>query len=222
MVDFFGNGLCIRCHLAKIELMDFAFFNVQTEEAWKSKDGDLQEELSGILEKYPGKNHGDIVESYSWDLHLNQSKYPSLHRESLIITIFNFLEHQLNSLCKILYESIDNGLKLKDIHGHGVERALLFLTKVAKFNFSSFGSELPMIKGVNLVRNIIVHNGGQLPDEPKSKVNKFVTSSENLSGIEGRYINISPEFMALFISVLLEFFDRLDNEVQNHIKAYSA
>lgn len=222
MVDFFGNGLCIHCHLAKNELMDFARFNEQTEEAWKAKDDNLQDELSEILDKYPEKSHNDIVESYSWDLHCNQYKYPSLHRESLIITVFNFLEHQLNSLCKIFYESIDGDLKLKDIHGQGVERALLFLTKVAKIDFSTFGSELPMIKGVNLVRNTIVHNGGQLPDEPKSKVNKFVTSSEHLSGIEGRHINISPEFMELFIDVLLEFFERLDHEVQKHIQTYNA
>jgi hypothetical protein len=221
MVNFFGNGLCVHCHLAKNELMDFALFNEQTEEAWKSKDDNLQDELSVILEKHPEKNHADIVESYSWDLHLNQYKYPSLHRESLIITVFNFLEHQLNSLCKIFYESIDSGLKLKDMHGQGVERALLFLSKVAKIDFTSFGSEMPIIKGVNLVRNTIVHNGGQLPDEPKSKVNKFVTSSGHLSGIEGRYINISPEFMGLFIGVLLEFFDRLDHEIQTHIQVFN-
>jgi hypothetical protein len=222
VVDFFGNGLCIHCHLAKNEIMDFSLFNEQTEEAWKAKDDNLQDELNRIFKKYPEKSHDDIVESYSWDLHLNQYKYPSLHRESLIITIYNFLENQLNSLCKIFYESIDNDLKLKDIHGQGVERALLFLTKVANIDFSTFGSELPVIKGVNLVRNVIVHNGAQLPGDSKSKVNMFVTNSEHLSGIEGGYINISPEFIGFFIGVLLEFFERLDHEVQKHIQAYNA
>ncbi|WP_199170171.1 hypothetical protein [Hydrogenovibrio sp. SC-1] len=129
MVDFFGNGLCIHCHLAKNELRDLAGFNQLSEASWKEKDDSLQEELSELLKKYPEKNHEDIVDSYSWDLHLNQYKYPSLHRESLVITVFNFLEHQLNSLCHIFYESIDSDIKLKDIHGQGVERALLFLKK---------------------------------------------------------------------------------------------
>ena len=200
--------------------MSFALFNKQTEGIWKSKDDNLQDELNEILEKYPEKSHEDITDSYSWDLHLNQYKYPSLHRESLIITIFNFFEHQLNSLCKILYESIGSSLKIKDINGQGVERALLFLTKVAKIDFSAFGSEMPVIKGVNLVRNVIVHNGGQLPDDSNSKVNKFVTNSEYLFGIEGRYINIGSDFIEFFIDVLLGFFERLGHEVKKHIQIH--
>lgn len=222
MIDFFGNGLCLHCHLAKNELMDIAAFNNLSESSWKEKDDTLQEELSEILKKYPEKSHDDIVESYSWDLHLNQYKYPNLHRESLIITVFNFLEHQLNSLCQIFYESIDSDLKLKDINGQGVERAFLFLKKVVNVDFSHFGAELPVIKGVNLVRNIIVHNGGVLPDDANSKVNKFIASSEYISGSAGGGINIQPEFIDCFVKVLVAFFEKLDNEVQKHIQGYNA
>lgn len=220
MVDFFENGLCIHCHLAKNELIEFLIFNERTEESWKARDNNLQKELNEILEKYPEKSHDDIIDSYAWDLHLNQSKYPDLHRESLLITIFNFLEHQLSSLCKILYESIGSDLKLNEVYGQGVERALLFLTKVAKINLSSFGSELPEIKGVNLVRNTIVHSGGLLPEDPSSKVNRFVASSADLSGIESGYVNIHPEFIAHFINVLIDFFEKLDIEIQKHIQEY--
>tara|TARA_R110002050_G_scaffold269917_2_gene412731 strand:- start:279537 stop:280205 length:669 start_codon:yes stop_codon:yes gene_type:complete len=220
MIDFFGNGLCLHCHLAKNELTEFTSFNDLTEDTWKVKDDTLQDKLNEILAKYPEKNHADIVESYSWDLHLTQYKYPSLHRESLIISIFNFLEHQLNALCEIMYESIDSPLKLKDMHGQGVERTLLFLSKVAKIDFSTFGAVLPMIKGVNLVRNIIVHNGGYLPDDSKLKINSFVTRTKYLSGIGGESIMIRPEFIGQFISVLQEFFEMLDQEVQKHIQLH--
>lgn len=166
------------------------------------------------------KNHDDLIDSYASDLHLNQSKYPDLHRESLLITIFNFLEHQLNSLCKILYQSIGSDLKLNEVYGQGVERALLFLTKVARLNLSSFGSELPEIKGVNLVRNTIVHSGGLLPEDPFSKVNRFIASSAELSGVESGYVNIHPGFVAHFITVLVDFFEKLDIEIQKHIQEY--
>ncbi|GAA5140130.1 hypothetical protein [Alloalcanivorax gelatiniphagus] len=222
MVDFFGNGLCIHCHLAKNELVDLASFNQLSEASWKEKDDTLQEELSELLEKYPEKSHDDIIDSYSWELHLNQQKYPTLHRESLVITVFNFLEHQLNSLCHIFYESISSNLKLKDIHGQGVERALLFLTKVVNIDLASFGAELPAIKGVNLVRNIIVHNGGVLPSDAHAKVNKFVSEAEHISGSAGRGVNIHAEFIAYFIDILAAFFDKLDKEVQKHIQAYHA
>lgn len=221
MVDFFANGLCIHCHLAKNELIDFAQFNHEVEESWKEKDSRLQEEVGQLLEKYPEKHHEDIVDTYSWELHLNQSKYPGLHRESLVITIFNFLEHQLNNLCSIFYESVDSKLKLNDLNGSGVERALLYLTKVVKIDFSKFGYELPTIKGVNLVRNWIVHNGGGLPDDPRSKVNKFVQSSEYLLGVEGGSVKIRPEFIDSFLKVLESFFEKLDLEVQRYIQSYN-
>lgn len=222
MVDFFGNGLCIHCHLAKSELMDIFCFNDEAEDSWKKKDDTLQDELGEILGKYPEKSHQDIVESYSWDLHLNQYKYPSLHRESLVITVFNFFENQMNTLCQMFYESIDSDLKLKDLHGQGVERALLYLSKVAKVDFGAFGGEIPIIKGVNLVRNTIVHNGGLLPEDPNVKINKFIQKTECLSGIEGAYVNIHPEFISFFIKTLVEFFEKLDIEIQKHIRAFNA
>lgn len=221
MVDFFGNGLCIHCYIAKNELQDFADFNQLSEASWREKNDTLQEEVSELLKKYPEKSHDDIVDSYSWELHLNQFKYPSLHRESLIITIFNFIEHQLNSLCHIYYESIDSDLKLADMNGRGVERALLFLKKVVKIDFSSFGAEISIIKGVNHVRNTIVHNGGILPNEADAKVNKFVSKANHMSGSAGRSINIHAEFIGYFIEeILLVFFDKLEQEVQKYIQSY--
>lgn len=220
MVDFFVNGLCLHCHLAKIELIDLHIFNGATEEAWQSRDDKLQNELNEILEKYPQKNHEDIIDSFAWDLHLNQSKFPALHRESLVITIFNFFEHQLNSLCKIFYESVNSNLKLNEIYGQGIERALLFLSKVAKIDFSSFGSELPEIKNINLLRNIIVHNGGMLPEDPDSKINKFILNSEHLSGVETGSLSIHSNFISHFLDVLISFFDKLEIEIQKHIETY--
>ncbi|WP_199170170.1 hypothetical protein [Hydrogenovibrio sp. SC-1] len=89
-------------------------------------------------------------------------------------------------------------------------------------DFSSFGSELPIIKGVNLVRNIIVHNGGTLPSDAKAKVNIFVFGAKHLSGNKGRGINVNSEFIGYFIEILIDFFDKLDHEVQKHIQEYHA
>lgn len=220
MVDFFKNGLCIHCYLAKNELQDFAYFNTQVESFWKAEENMLEVRLSKLLEQYPEEHHSEIIESHSWDIHQSQNKYPGVHRESLIITIFNFLEQELNSLCEIFYESIDSELRIKDINGKGVERALTFLKKVVKIDFSSFGYEMPIIKGVNQIRNIIVHNGGILPHDINAKANQFIKSTENLAGNPGHAITIAPEFIGFFINVLLNFFERLESEVQSHIQSY--
>lgn len=221
-IDFFGNGLCIHCHLAKNELLEFAHFNSSTESMWKDRDETLQKDVAKILDGYALEHHNEIVESYSWELHLNQSKYPSIHRESIIITIYNFLESQLNTLCGILSKCIDNNLKLKDLRGQGTERALNYLTKVVTFEFDNIGKERSYISNVNKLRNQIVHNGGLLPVNENDHLNTFVSQNAQLSGMAGHRVNIHSEFITELIDILLSFFNKLDLEVQSFIQSKNA
>jgi len=221
-VDFFANGLCLHCHLAQNELINFISFNDETENSWKKKDEKLQEKLDEILSKYPKEHHRDIIEIYSWELHLNQTKYPSIHRESLVITIYNFFEDQLNLLCAIFSECVNSNIKLKDLKGQGIERGLLYLSKVASIDLSGMGRELPYIKNVNALRNQIVHNGAFLPENPEHKVNKFVSQNPNLSGEASGAIYLRPGFIDEMIKVLIDFFEKLGNEVQAFIHKYNA
>ncbi|GMR17671.1 MAG: hypothetical protein BMS9Abin33_0064 [Gammaproteobacteria bacterium] len=217
-VDFFANGLCFHCNMAQRELQEYLQFHSETESAWGEKNNDLQSNLNEILNKYPEEHHQDIVESYSWELHQNQYKFPNMHRESLIITIYNFLESELNQLCGIIAESIDRKIRLKDLHGKGINRALLYLSKVAEFEMSKMGSELPYIKNVNLLRNQIVHSGGVLPDNADHELNIFVMQNLNLSGQPGHSVTLDSEFIGEFIERLIAFFNRLDEEIQLFMK----
>ena len=221
-IDFFGNGLSTYCHTAKNELWEFGQFHEETEASWKKKDEELQSHIDGVLKKHPEKRHDDIIDNYSWDLHQNQYKYPNIHRESLIITIYNFLEAQLNDLCAIMEECVPSTIKLKDLSGLGIERAFLYLNKVAVFDFSAMGRELPYIKGVNQVRNQIVHNAARLPEAENHKVNKFISQAKNLSGSPGSQISVSSGFIIEFIGVLSDFFEKLDTEVQRYIQSTNA
>ena len=128
-----------------------------------------------------------------------------MHRESLVISLYNFLENQLNRLCHIFSEGIESELKLKDLHGRGIERALLYLSKVVKVDLNTLSNELPFIKGLNQVRNIIVHSGGILPDDSNTKVHRFVVRTEHIFGDPGRSINIQPGFISYVIEMPFHF-----------------
>ncbi len=216
-VDFFANGLLFQCHMAQNELKKFSHFHSETEASWTKKDDELQDNLTEILKKYPKEYHQDIIENYSLVLHLNQSKYPNIHRKSLVITIYNFLEAQLKELCVIISESINSKIKLKDLHGKGIERIFLYLSKVAELDLSKMGREMPYIKNVNALRNQIVHCDGSLPKEAEHKLNKFVSQNSNLSGSPGDNVSLSSRFIIEFIELLIEFFDKLSEEVQAFI-----
>ena len=140
----------------------------------------------------------------------------------MIITIYNFLEAQLNELCNIISGCIASQVKLKHLNGLGIERALLYLSKVAEFDLSRMGGELSYIKGVNQLRNQIVHNGGYLPENPDHKLNKFISKTSTLSGSPGASVNLSSEFIGEFITTLMQFFERLDDEVQAFIQSANA
>lgn len=212
-VDFFANGLCFYCHLAKGELIEYAKFHETTEHAWKQQGELLHEELKGLLKKYPEADQEDIVSSYGWDLHLNRYKYPSIHRSSLVISLYTFLDSQLSGLCETLIESMETSLRLQDFCGRGVEQELLFLSKVARFDLSRLTC-LPLVKQANRLRNILVHAGGVLPTDPNDKLNTFVRDAVGLRGEPGKQVHIEPEFIHHLIDGLIKFFGELDGQVQ--------
>ena len=219
--DFFENGLCTLCHMARDELIHFNHFHTETEANWKARDMEIQNEIAEQEIVLPEEQHDDILGPHYWELHLSQFKYPSIHRESLVIVIFNFLEDQLNKICEIISESIESKIKLKDLNDKGVERALKYLTKVGDFDLSRMGHELPYIKSVNQLRNQIVHNGGSLPVDPNHNLNEFVSRTSTLSGNPGGHISLSPDFIGEFIGVLTEFFEKLDHEVQSFNQSFN-
>lgn len=217
-IDFFMNGLCTHCHIAKNELMDFKEFHGITEASWKKIDQDFSSKLDDLIKKYP-ENRDEIIEHYSLDFYQHQEKYPSIHRKSLVITIYSFLEAELDGLCAILSQSVNCDLKLRDINGKGIERSLLYLSKLAGFDLSKMGKTLPYIKAINQVRNAIVHNGSILPESPDHPINKFITKQKHISGSPSGTVRFDADFIEELIDVLIQFFEELDAEVQKHIQA---
>ncbi len=141
-IDFFVNGVIFYCKSVKYDLFVFKMFHNETEAGWENRGEELQNKIEDYLESHPEERYQEIVESFSEELHQNQITYPSIHRESLVITIYNSLEAHLNELCRIISESINNRIKLKDLNGRGIERAFLYLTKVGGFDLSRMGTEL--------------------------------------------------------------------------------
>lgn len=212
-MDYFQNGLCFYCHLVKSELLTYSDFHSKTELSWKREDEVLQSELASILEKYPEVEHQEIVESHAWDLHLNQSRYPDIHRNALVIAIYAFLEDQLNGLCETLGEALNSPIRLADLHGQGIERALLFLSKVAQFDLGAVPT-LSFVRHVNRLRNKLVHASGVLPDDPADGLNLFVKTTPGLRGEPGGRVHINSDFNGYLTARLTDFFEELDGQVK--------
>jgi len=151
----------------------------------------------------------ELIENFGWELSSSQSDFPSLLRSSAIITIFNLCEHYLSKICNHFESSKISKIKLQDINGRGIERSKIYLTKVVEIDFAPLNSQWNFIKKLNLVRNIIVHNGTILPLEKDHKVNKFVESRHDLTGSPGKELIVHKGFIHYTIDELIKFFHKL-------------
>lgn len=219
--DFFENGLCFYCHLAKQELHEYLEYHSETDRSWQERDKQLHDQISSILEKYPPSEHDEIVESHGWQLHLNQYRYPDIHRTALVVAFFIFLEDQLNGLSQTISKSIDSVVTLHDMRGKGTDRALTYLAKVAEFDLGSVSS-LGFVKNARRLRNQLVHAGGILPDRENDKLNRFVRDQSGLRGEPGHRVTVAPSFIEELAARLADFFDQLDDQVQQFMRRFSA
>jgi len=129
--------------------------------------------------------HRGLDES-SWDLEeIFEVYFPSLQRRSALLTVWGFLEHELDKLC-LLYQS-EKGFKLafSDLSGKGIDRSTGYLEKVAGLEGLKASPEWADIKTLQRIRNLIAHGDGKLRDhqgKPKNGIREDMTRVGCLSG----------------------------------------
>ena len=111
-MDLFGNGTFFHCHLAKDELLRFRSFHSQTESFWRAQEEELYKDYQRKIQDSLEDSHEELFHEYAWEQY--QTVTPEFHRESLLISLYNFLEHQMNTLCEKLAVSIDSKIELSE------------------------------------------------------------------------------------------------------------
>lgn len=212
--------LIVDPSIYKTELMYYEQFYHEVENLFVDKDKELQEKISRKLKDIPEKHHDEFVEDHGFDLHQNQFMFPAMHRESIFITIYNHLEHSLNSICNKMTRDLNGNIKLKDLHGAGVERAILYLRKIPEFDFSKINTVISYIRSTNRLRNFIVHNGGSLPENKSDKIFTFIDQQKSIYGEPGGSIFFSEEFIPEYIKELEKIYTHIADEMQRFLDKY--
>ena len=78
--DFFENGLCFYCHLAKRDLHEYLEFHSETEQSWAAKDKKLQdfpEPINALAVNYYHKDLRleDVAREVGWEGKLEILKF---------------------------------------------------------------------------------------------------------------------------------------------------
>ena len=178
-----------------------------------------------IMKEHPEFGYAEIltihqgIENQTWDLDgIFKEKFPSMQRSSTLISLFGFLENELDKLCNLIQNSTENPVELKDFAGKGIERSTRYLAKVGKLDNIKKTDYWRRIKEIQKIRNLVVHNDSKLTDlndELKNEESRIVLNSEYLNG-EYR-IDFNPGYLDYVLENFEKFFKTIDDEIKKHL-----
>lgn len=213
----FSFSLLTDVHCAAQDVHEYLVFSDEVEGFLEQSVEQLEAKIEERLKKIPKKHHQDFIESEALTVAQYQTLFPTLHRESVVVTLWSYLEHQISYICNQVSTEIASKIRLRDITGKGFERAFLFLKRVPQFDFSAISAEINFLRNTNKLRNVIVHSGGFLPEEKSEAVNRFVAAEESLGGKPGSLVQISPEFIRKCGENVKALFDEVGEAMQRYM-----
>lgn len=215
----FSFELLTDVHWAKNGLDAYVALAHEVENMLDVKQRDIGEKFVEAMKDVDKEEEEFVAGSFALELRDYESTFRYLQREAMFLTLYNYFENLLNKLAKSIGEEIKSRVKLSDIQGKGVERALLYLNRVSHFEFKGVQSEkvLSEIRGANQLRNVIVHAGAVLPVAAKDHVNQYVAAHPHLEGKPGKDVLLQRDFVPSFAETLGQFFDRLHDEMQAYM-----
>ena len=126
-----------------------------------SVDNMINKEILKAKEKYSEyQNIDEEVRGFlqdPWDeIMLRQKKgLEVIYYDSMIITIYSFVEKKMNFLCRHL--QTDKKIKLRDFSDKGVRKYKNYLEKVLDFDFSKIDNSWSKLLKYGVLRNFLTH-----------------------------------------------------------------
>ncbi|EBV4908659.1 TPA: hypothetical protein ACWP54_004171 [Escherichia coli] len=228
VIDFFGTTLFHLCHFTTIDLHNYAAYNKYAENNIEESNKRLSDEISQRLENNDKEYHEDIIGHYSQEIQEFGNIYPPMHRKAMVITLYNFFEHQIKTLC-----TETNMLLPQDMsEAYSFSKACIkdyrkFLRREAIFDMNP-GGELwkrweDMLK-VEQIRHVLVHSEGEIEKhraERLADIENYCKQKKGIRLIRHRII-IDEGYVAGLITELISLFDLLDRQVNVFIRRYES
>lgn len=214
----FSFELLTDVHWASQDLARYLVFSAEVETALAKSLAELEAEVAAEVRKLPKEDQTDYFEIRLEELH-NHDIFPHMHRETMVISLHNYLEHRLNTICTKIGEELGSRVKLKHLQGKGIVRALLYLRLVAQFDLSAVNDRIAFLQNSNRLRNCIVHNDSTLPSNENDDLNKFVRAEPALAGDSNEPVTVRAEFLTSLVENVSGLFEEISAAMQRYMKA---
>lgn len=140
VIDFFGTTLFHVCQFTKLDLYNYSTYNKYAENNISQSNANIAEEVRCRLDKHDESHHEDIVDDYAHVFHELGDIYPAMHRKAMVITLYNFFEHQIKTLCGALNRLLPNDMSDKyKLNNACIKRYRKFLRCEAGFDINLEG-----------------------------------------------------------------------------------
>jgi len=227
VIDFFGTTLCHICDFTTHDLLNYAEYDKYAEGNIQKSTSDMDNQISLLLEKSDESDHEDIFSSFSSEFQGFGDIYPSIHRKSMVIALYNFFEHQIKTLCIEVNKLLPADVSDKYFRDVCIKRYRRFLRLEAGFNMNP-GDVLwklweDMLK-VEQIRHVLVHSEGEIEEnrvERHADIESYCKRKKSIR-LYRHQIRIENGFVATLISDLITLFEKLDNHVHAFIRGYES
>jgi hypothetical protein len=151
----------------------------------------------------------------SWDLeNIFEEYFPSLQRRSAFLTVWSYLEHQLDQLCLFYQSEKKFRLSFMDLSGQGIDRSTAYLEKVGGLQGLKASEEWDALKTLQRIRNVIVHGDGKLRDHKGKPKNELIADMKKVGFLTGdEEILVAEGFLSQVIHTCDNYFRLIEKAV---------
>lgn len=225
VIDFFGTTPCHLCDFTIRDLEKYASYDKYAEGNIEKSNLFVSEQIDHLLERNHKNNHEGIIESFSTEFQEFEDIFPSIHRKSLVIALYNFTEHQIKTLCEAINKLLPPGMSRKYFRDVSIKNYRKFLRSEAGFSINQgqklWGLWEELLK-VEQIRHLLVHSEGEIEEHRVGLKLDLENYCKQKKGIRvyGNSIIIDKGFIKSLIADLISLFELLDRQVHAFIKRY--
>jgi hypothetical protein len=150
-----------------------------------------------------------------WDLdNIFGEYFPSLQRRSAFLTVWSYLEHQLDQLCLFYQSEKKFRLSFMDLSGKGIDRSAGYLEKVAGLQGLKASEEWDLLKTLQRIRNVIAHDDGKLRDHQGKPKNGIIADMKKVGFLTGdEEIVIAEGFLSQVTHTCNNYFKAIEKAI---------
>jgi len=151
----------------------------------------------------------------SWDLDGIFGEYfPSLQRRSAFLTVWSYLEHQLDQLCLFYQSERKFRLAFADLSGKGIDRSADYLEKVVGLQGLKASEEWSVLKTLQRIRNVMAHDDGKLRDHQGKPRSGIIADMKKVGLLTGdNEIVIAEGFLSRVTHACSDYFKLIEKAI---------